>query len=525
VDSDSNGRIDAIRVLVEPGTQLNDDSVNEAQLTIVVQGYELATPAIGIAGVSDDDVFDILLVENEYLDTDARPQWQFLTNDSFPLDGLLGQLGGAYVQSGTTVYTPDDGARPVIAYTLAVVGETKAYLHFSEPVYSDQAATTGITATDFDEIGGTANPIVSLTPLETSGVAAHAAMIEFTNPLLDTDVVGNPPKQLRSKIPPDAVWDGRMLDPTITDPAIDASATTDGNLQVHGSDYMDPGLQHRVSDVGLNLIEPVFAYDAVIQRDPVRGGIGRITRFDGSAFLPDRDIQLQARILSGINPGGSTVDITWDVNPTDPVLLSNLWIPSGVDTMTHIPPFPPNYPGDTYHNENAEARSALGVVGAAPELRDFIIPADDPPVDEIRDDTDLQFLFTIDTGTGAEVLPYARVVTPTDPRTARPWVIKIRDLRTQRGDATITNNVINPLRGETVKFTYTIPQDGRVTINVFDLKGDIVDVLYRGQRAAGEYSTAWDGRNRGNRVVARGVYFIKIVGPGINEIRKVLVVK
>ena len=89
----------------------------------------------------------------------------------------------------------------------------------------------------------------------------------------------------------------------------------------------------------------------------------------------------------------------------------------------------------------------------------------------------------------------------------------------------MTNNVINPLRGETAKVTYSIPQTGMVTINVFDLKGDIVDVLYRGQRTAGEYSTSWDGRNRGNRVVARGVYFIKIVGPGISEIRKVLVVK
>jgi flagellar hook assembly protein FlgD len=89
----------------------------------------------------------------------------------------------------------------------------------------------------------------------------------------------------------------------------------------------------------------------------------------------------------------------------------------------------------------------------------------------------------------------------------------------------VTNNVINPLRGETVNVTYSVTQTGMVTINVFDLKGDIVDVLYRGQRTAGEYSTTWDGRNRGNRVVARGVYFIKIVGPGINEIRKVLVVK
>jgi hypothetical protein len=262
----------------------------------------------------------------------------------------------------------------------------------------------------------------------------------------------------------------------------------------------------------------VFALDSNTQRDPVRGGIGRITRFDGSQFLQDRDIQLQARILSSTYEG-STVDIVWDANPTDPVLLGNLWIPSGVTTMTHAPP---GAPGDTYHNANPSTRSDTGAVGASPALRDFLIPATDP---EIQDGADLQFLFVIDPGPGGQILPCARIPNPQDPRTARPWVIKIRDLRTQRGEATVTNNVINPLRGETVYVTYTIPQDGNVTINVFDLKGDIVDVLYRGQRTAGEYSTTWDGRNRGNRVVARGVYFIKIVGPGISEIRKVLVVK
>ena len=41
----------------------------------------------------------------------------------------------------------------------------------------------------------------------------------------------------------------------------------------------------------------------------------------------------------------------------------------------------------------------------------------------------------------------------------------------------------------------------------------------------GVSSTTWDGRNRADRVVARGVYFVSIVGPGVNEIRKVLVVK
>jgi flagellar hook assembly protein FlgD len=98
-------------------------------------------------------------------------------------------------------------------------------------------------------------------------------------------------------------------------------------------------------------------------------------------------------------------------------------------------------------------------------------------------------------------------------------------MRTQRGQVTLMSNLINPTRGETTKLHYTLKKDGYVTITVFDLKGDIVEMLYRGRRNVGEYSTTWDGKNRGGRIVARGVYFIKVVAPGINEIRKVLVVK
>ena len=46
-----------------------------------------------------------------------------------------------------------------------------------------------------------------------------------------------------------------------------------------------------------------------------------------------------------------------------------------------------------------------------------------------------------------------------------------------------------------------------------------------GSASAGEHVYTWDGRNRGNRVVARGVYFIRVVGPGVNETRKVLVTR
>ncbi|MDP7453457.1 MAG: FlgD immunoglobulin-like domain containing protein [Arenicellales bacterium] len=79
--------------------------------------------------------------------------------------------------------------------------------------------------------------------------------------------------------------------------------------------------------------------------------------------------------------------------------------------------------------------------------------------------------------------------------------------------------------GQKVTLHYTIPTSGPVVITVFDFKGDIVDILQRGRQEEGDYSTTWDGKNRGGRNVARGVYFIKVVAPGIDEIRKVLVVR
>jgi flagellar hook assembly protein FlgD len=62
-------------------------------------------------------------------------------------------------------------------------------------------------------------------------------------------------------------------------------------------------------------------------------------------------------------------------------------------------------------------------------------------------------------------------------------------------------------------------------VTVFDLSGSIVNVLLRGSQGPGSYAVTWDGRNRGGRAVARGLYFIKIVSPDADEIRKVLVVR
>jgi flagellar hook assembly protein FlgD len=70
-----------------------------------------------------------------------------------------------------------------------------------------------------------------------------------------------------------------------------------------------------------------------------------------------------------------------------------------------------------------------------------------------------------------------------------------------------------------------MPSTGKITVTVFSLNGDIVNVLANGTQGPGEHATGWDGKNRGGRIVARGIYFIRVVGPGFDEMRKVLVVR
>jgi hypothetical protein len=110
-------------------------------------------------------------------------------------------------------------------------------------------------------------------------------------------------------------------------------------------------------------------------------------------------------------------------------------------------------------------------------------------------------------------------------RRVKPFTIDIRDITLQRSGVTILNNVINPLNGEQTIVQYTLQTGGRVTIQVFTMDGTLVKSLVHTTMPAGEYQVTWDGRNRGNREVARGMYFIRVVGPDMDEIRKVMVVK
>nr|MCR5171499.1 hypothetical protein [Treponema sp.] len=57
------------------------------------------------------------------------------------------------------------------------------------------------------------------------------------------------------------------------------------------------------------------------------------------------------------------------------------------------------------------------------------------------------------------------------------------------------------------------------------LDGNIVKKLSNGRVKAGTHYFKWDGTNNAGNAVARGLYFIRVVGEGVDETRKVMCVK
>ncbi|MFW5844020.1 MAG: FlgD immunoglobulin-like domain containing protein, partial [Spirochaetota bacterium] len=163
------------------------------------------------------------------------------------------------------------------------------------------------------------------------------------------------------------------------------------------------------------------------------------------------------------------------------------------------------------------------------QLSEHTIAAGDS---RVRDNVTFDFFF--DTGESVEisgatenqyVARLAEELSTPWYRNVRPFSFDIRELVTQRGGVTIANNVINPERGERATLNYTLDSSQMVRIIVFNLAGDVIEIIQSGRQDAGDYSTTWDGTNRQGRPVARGIYFIRVMAGDIDEYRKVMVVK
>jgi len=389
--------------------------------------------------------------------------------------GMVTDLAGNLLRTilPGTPWVSIEKTPPRIHYTLAGVGMNRIYVRFSEKVFNGASFGSPLTSAHFGLLNFSATlSVVNVTPINgTWASGVNEVFLELNQGLTPDDLVLG---RIHSNASPNHIIDAAQND-------------------------MVNAIQYLATNVGLGLVQPLWATDGSEGVTNV-SGINRVAQaFDGSQALMPRNIDLQVQV----NPALSTPPIPqlfFDVDASDP-LLGNRWLTQQITELSA--------------QGNSEARTLLPYQSSAP-LHNYRIPSSDS---EIKVGKELTFLFQLGT------LPVARPLNPNDPREWDLYRLKIRDVTRQKGGVTILNNVINPEIGEKTTLLYQMSDSGIATVQVFALDGSSVRVLYRGRQAAGEYQATWDGRNESGRVVARGPYFIRVSAPGVDEIRTVMIVK
>jgi hypothetical protein len=77
-------------------------------------------------------------------------------------------------------------------------------------------------------------------------------------------------------------------------------------------------------------------------------------------------------------------------------------------------------------------------------------------------------------------------------------------------------NPFNP----TTSFELAMPQDGFVSVKVYNIMGQLVATLFEGNVTANSYSYTWDAAD-----VASGMYFLKAETAGNMDVQKIMLMK
>ena len=85
-------------------------------------------------------------------------------------------------------------------------------------------------------------------------------------------------------------------------------------------------------------------------------------------------------------------------------------------------------------------------------------------------------------------------------------------------------NYPNPFNPETT-IRYALPREEQVTLQIFNIRGQVVKTLMDEPVEAGYHSLVWDGRNEAGRAVGSGIYFVQLQAGSYQQTRKLALIK
>lgn len=88
----------------------------------------------------------------------------------------------------------------------------------------------------------------------------------------------------------------------------------------------------------------------------------------------------------------------------------------------------------------------------------------------------------------------------------------------------LLQNYPNPFNPETY-ITYHLPSSAKIRLEIFNMQGELVQVLESGDKAAGIHTTRWNGLNHRNEAVSSGLYMYRLQADQVLLIQKMLLMK
>ena len=91
-------------------------------------------------------------------------------------------------------------------------------------------------------------------------------------------------------------------------------------------------------------------------------------------------------------------------------------------------------------------------------------------------------------------------------------------------DYYLEQNYPNPFN-PTTTIRYGLPEDGFVTLKIFNTLGQEVTTLIKTDQAAGIRSIVWNSTNSAGDLVSSGVYFYRITAGSFTQIKRLLLIR
>jgi hypothetical protein len=85
-------------------------------------------------------------------------------------------------------------------------------------------------------------------------------------------------------------------------------------------------------------------------------------------------------------------------------------------------------------------------------------------------------------------------------------------------------NVPNPFN-PTTTIRFDLPAAANVTLWIFNVRGQLIQILVDEKMSAGVKRVSWNGRDGAGRTVASGIYFYRISAGGFNDTKKMILLK